>query len=280
MDIISDNMKITTKFFVLLSALIVVFCVALFLMTIHYASPRLADFQIWEIIYLYTPAISVVLLGKQVRHSIREAMAFDMQGVKKFCLYAVCAAVLFPCITLFLTYLFGNIIGFSEIGKITPELMPQPDAFIAVTYTLVMNLGLGLTIGALFALGGEVAWRGFFCKYISGHSYAKNVFTGLIWGVWNIPLIVLHQQNAQNLAFTIFVAICFYVVASFLLSNILAKTHSILATAAIMGIINCSSLIFIGGNLGNPLFVGASGLLPSLSLLILNLLLFFRYHSE
>jgi membrane protease YdiL (CAAX protease family) len=74
-----------------------------------------------------------------------------------------------------------------------------PDAPGAVLFlsNLGVNLTLGVLIGALSAAGEEIGWRGFMLTRLIEASVPRPVLvSGLVWGLWHLPLIVSGQYAA------------------------------------------------------------------------------------
>jgi len=64
---------------------------------------------------------------------------------------------------------------------------------------VVLLTGLGLALGgtlfALAALGEELGWRGLLLTELAPLGFWKlSLWTGLVWGIWHIPLILLGLQ--------------------------------------------------------------------------------------
>ena len=64
-----------------------------------------------------------------------------------------------------------------------------------VVFLLGFGLVLGRTLFALAALGEELGWRGLLLTELAPLGFWKlSLWTGLIWGIWHTPLILLGLQ--------------------------------------------------------------------------------------
>lgn len=57
---------------------------------------------------------------------------------------------------------------------------------------VINNLTVSVIMGALFALGEEIGWRGLLAAQLARrYSFAAtSLISGVIWGLWHVPLIV------------------------------------------------------------------------------------------
>lgn len=84
--------------------------------------------------------------------------------------------------------------------------------FITVLMTVIINFGIGL----VFSLGEEIGWRGFLTpKLYEKFGFTKTaIVSGLIWGVWHLPLVLFADYNDGSNAPT------WYLVCNFMVNII------------------------------------------------------------
>jgi membrane protease YdiL (CAAX protease family) len=71
---------------------------------------------------------------------------------------------------------------------------------------ILLGMGMQIIPRMLFALMEEFGWRGFLdpkLEYIGLRGIPRYIITGLIWGVWHIPLII--YTNYTSIALQIFI---------------------------------------------------------------------------
>jgi membrane protease YdiL (CAAX protease family) len=108
------------------------------------------------------------------------------------------------------------------------------------------SLLAGFTINGVFAFGEEFGWRGWLANELRplGTMWI-NVLTGVMWGIWYIPLILLGYNYAPDNAAGIPFMIAFCIAMSFLLFRARKLTSSILVPAILHGILNSFVGIFL-----------------------------------
>ena len=143
-------------------------------------------------------------------------------------------------------------------------------------FTFVNALIAGLTINALFAFGEEVGWRGYLLRALSGYSFfPRALLTGVIWGLWHAPLILLGHNYPSHPVLGIFMMVVFCVGLSPLLQYLRLKSRSVIAVAIAHGTLNAFAglpLLCLDGY--DELLTGVSGLAGFIVLAVSNLLLF------
>jgi uncharacterized protein len=66
-----------------------------------------------------------------------------------------------------------------------------------LTVSIGLNLTLGTAVGAIFAAGEEIGWRGYMLTRLIDAGVPRPVLvSGLIWASWHLPLIVSGQYAA------------------------------------------------------------------------------------
>lgn len=175
-------------------------------------------------------------------------------------------------------------VSFSSEGPAVVQMMQQlgkapgdgSGAALVMALTLASGLFAGISINALFALGEETGWRGYLHKQFSGKSFLFTaVLTGVIWGFWHAPMILLGHNYPQHPVAGVFMMVVFCVLITPTVQYFRIKSGSVIPAAIIHGTFNAVvnlSLMFIDSY--NDLVSGGSGLAGFIALAILDLGLF------
>ena len=122
--------------------------------------------------------------------------------------------------------------------------------------TVVSGLMSGITINAVFALGEEIAWRGFLLKEFKGKKFlVVALWIGIIWGLWHAPLTIAGHNFGTDYAGYPFVGILmmclFCVMMNCFLTLVTEKTRSIYPASFIHMINNNLSVGILLMNFGS-----------------------------
>lgn len=124
---------------------------------------------------------------------------------------------------------------------------PLPGWIIAVV-AFIQSVTYAPFINMFFALGEETGWRGWMTPFLAARMERKKalVLSGVIWGVWHWPVILLAGYNFGTgywgAPFTGALEMCLACVAlGILLSFLYEKTNSIWAPALAHGAINAAA---------------------------------------
>lgn len=122
---------------------------------------------------------------------------------------------------------------------------------------------------AVFIYGGEEewGWRGIMQPVLEKkfHYFLACLITGLVWGLWHIPLWFVEGSSQQNMPFVFFVSLA--IILSIFLAALYKKTKCIFACSVFLGLTNTLlSMFVIKLNIG-LIFGLAVMMLFSLSLL-------------
>ncbi len=120
---------------------------------------------------------------------------------------------------------------------ITAAVVPPLGLLVALT--LVQGTVAGLTINGLFAFGEEYGWRGVLADELRPLGRARaNLLTGVLWGLWHAPIIVLGHNYGPEWGWGILVMVTWTVPFSFVLAWSRELTGSVLAPAMLHGAFN------------------------------------------
>lgn len=188
-------------------------------------------------------------------------------------LTAAVAIVAVLAVAFCLAWLAGTL-GIPGAGHLSvPDGLPMSPA-VFVPIVIAQGILAGITINALFAFGEEYGWRGVLAEELRPLGAVRaNLVTGVLWGLWHAPAIVLLGHNyGAEWGWGIPVMVAWVTPFSFLLWRIRERTGSVLAPAMLHGAANGSlgmfAIIISGGNVLVALPVG---LLLALALAIVAL---------
>ena len=131
----------------------------------------------------------------------------------------------------------------------------------------------GYTINAVFAFGEELGWRGYLLKTLHNKKFLHvSLITGIVWGIWHFPLILLGHNYPQNPVAGVGMMIILCILLSPMMTYIVIKSKSVITAAIFHGSNNAIAgivILYIVG--GNDLTNGITGLAGFLALLLVNL---------
>lgn len=132
-------------------------------------------------------------------------------------------------------------------AQIAAQGLPIP-AWVIMLVAVIQCVTYAPFLNMFFALGEETGWRGWMTPFLAARMERKNalVLSGVIWGVWHWPIILLAGYNFGTgywgAPFTGALEMCLACVAlGILLSFLYEKTNSIWAPALAHGAINAAA---------------------------------------
>lgn len=139
---------------------------------------------------------------------------------------------------------------------------------------MVLVLGAvlaGWTFYGVFGLGEEYGWRGFLWDELRPLGIVNaNVLTGIIWGLWHMPLVMGAYTYGDVGWMGVVAIISFTISMSFILSALRQATDSVIPSAALHGMINgasyVSALIVLPGHV---LMGGLGGIVASFVMIVI-----------
>ncbi|MBK8445286.1 MAG: CPBP family intramembrane metalloprotease [Micropruina sp.] len=163
-----------------------------------------------------------------------------------------------------------------QVGRVSPgvDLNVLPPLAVLVPVTLVQGVLAGLTINGLFAFGEEYGWRGVLDRLLRPLGRVRAcLLTGVLWGLWHAPIIVLGHNYGAQWQWGIPVMVTWTVPFSFLLTWAKDRAGTVLAPAMLHGAFNgvagLFTLVVVGGSVLIALPVG---LLMAMTLTLLAIL--------
>ncbi|MBR6269707.1 MAG: CPBP family intramembrane metalloprotease [Bacteroidales bacterium] len=143
-------------------------------------------------------------------------------------------------------------------------------------FTLVSGLIAGITINGIMAFGEEVGWRGYLLRQFKGsHFMTASLLTGIIWGLWHAPLILLGHNYPTNPVAGVFMMIALCLVLTPMMQYFRLKSRSVIVSAIMHGTFNAVAGITIMYVIGyNEFLTGTTGLAGILTMLFVDFCLF------
>lgn len=138
-----------------------------------------------------------------------------------------------------------RLVGSMDADQVSALSAGTPPFGLLLLLALVGALIAGFTINGLFAFGEEFGWRGWLAdELLPLGAFWANVVTGVLWGLWHGPLILLgfNYPGYGRLGTAFMIAWC--VPLSFLLWRVRQVSGSVLGAAVLHGAINGFAGIF------------------------------------
>ena len=130
---------------------------------------------------------------------------------------------------------------FLELGQTSNEATGMIADLGSIGVPVVVLLGgfglvLGGTLFALVALGEELGWRGLLLTELAPLGFWKvSLVTGLVWGIWHAPLILLGLQFSNEPVIGIFLMTTATVVLAPLYTYLTVRARSVFAATFFHG---------------------------------------------
>jgi uncharacterized protein len=243
--------------------------------------------------FLYMPApLAAALIVERVAH--RKPLithTFDGFGRKlpRLLLTYVGVVAAMYLADLAFTFLLGNVLHVPGVGALTftgsgiianlRAALPvqaqanvtaakMPPALALYPIAVFAALTAGLSINGLFAFGEEYGWRGFLMDELRSLGPVRaNLLTGVMWGLWHAPLILLGFNYGPDRLLGILMMCAFTTPLAFIFWYARDYTGSLLAPALLHGAFNAFAgffLLFVAGR--QPLIAAPVGLVGALAL--------------
>lgn len=253
-------------------------------------------YTIFSTSYMLLPLICAIVLQivtsrkSHVRVSLRET------GLLRFKIkWSWLVAWVFPIVIVLITIFVNSLLPNCEFNKDLSSMIPMDNVpeeqkamasmmmnptFMIVT-TIISGLLAGATVNALFAFGEEYGWRNYLVSALREKKFVfASIFTGIVWGLWHFPLILLGHNYPQHRVAGVFMMVIFCVLLSFVELYFVLKAKSVYPAAIFHGTINAVAglnVLLIKG--GNDLLNGAAGLsgFIVISIIIIVICLFDKY---
>lgn len=131
---------------------------------------------IWAL--MWSVAVSSIICRLVLREGIRD-VSFRLGGIRT--LAFVAAAIVFPLVVGFIAYGIAWTTGLATFTA-PPRGFPTQ---------LLLTATIGVALSAISATGEELGWRGYLLTRLIDAGVPRPVLvSGVIWGLWHVPLIV------------------------------------------------------------------------------------------
>ncbi|HEX7603445.1 MAG TPA: CPBP family intramembrane glutamic endopeptidase [Polyangiaceae bacterium] len=101
------------------------------------------------------------------------------------------AAYLVPAGCAASTYGLAWLVGGVHFAPPPPHAGSHLGPAVRWLVAIAVNGTLGVLIGAVFALGEELGWRGYLVpRLVAGKVARPLLVSGVVWGLWHVPLIL------------------------------------------------------------------------------------------
>ena len=157
---------------------------------------------VFLMISMWGPGIAAILTTLFVEKKPFTSLRINTLGKKSFYLWAWLLPPLLTVCTLFSTLILrtGELdLSFSMMREAlaqVPAGTKVPQVEMVVILQIFFALSLAPLINVLFALGEELGWRGFLLpRLLPLGQWRAIILSGLIWGFWHAPVIVLYGHN-------------------------------------------------------------------------------------
>ena len=154
----------------------------------------IASSTLWIPALMWAPAAAAVVARLMLREGFAD-VSFRFGGRRTWKM--ILLAVIFPIIVGLVAYGIAWATGLAQFVPIQPvEWLASliGDTASPVTVFVVMlalTATIGTIFGALTAAGEEIGWRGYMLTRLIDAGVPRPVLvSGLIWGLWHVPLIV------------------------------------------------------------------------------------------
>jgi membrane protease YdiL (CAAX protease family) len=252
------------------------------------------SYTIFAAIYMFFPAFSTIIL--QILNKDKPFRNLNVSfRFNKWFIIAGIVPIIYGFITLGINLLFPNISFTTNyeglLSTLTTEqselAMQQLFRFPPIVFMLIsiiQSLIAGSTINAFFAFGEELGWRGYLLKELKAQKFMTvSLITGIVWGLWHFPLILIGHNYPQYPIAGIGMMIIWCVLLSPVMSYITIKSKSVITASIFHGCLNAFAgfvLFYIVG--GNNLTNGVTGAAGFIALIIVNFAfyLFDKYISK
>jgi membrane protease YdiL (CAAX protease family) len=231
----------------------------------------------WIMARMFAPAAASVVARLVLREGFAD-VSFRFGGRRT--LKAIGLALVFPIVIGLVAY---GVAWATALARFDPQplgLVPSIVGDTASPITIFVVIlawaaTVGSIIGALSAAGEEIGWRGYMLTRLIDAGMPRPVLaSGLIWGLWHIPLILAGVYVAGSSP--VVSAMLFMITVTsigFVFARVRLETGSIWPAIALHGAWNsiiqgAFDPVTVGTGAGATLWVGEAGILTALALVV------------
>ncbi len=151
------------------------------------------------------------------------------------------------------------------------DLIARVPGWLFLVIGLLAAVLAACTVNLPFMLGEELGWRGYLYQATAEWPSLKRVlFTGMVWGLWHAPLILMGHNYPNYPIAGIGLMVVFCTLLAFLFDWSRTRTHAVWGPCILHGIINGSAglfAVFAWG--GHPLVASPVGVAGFVGLAVL-----------
>ena len=141
---------------------------------------------LWIFAYMWSVALSSIIARLVQREGFAD-VSFRLSGRRA--LIWIVIGLLFPQVVGFVAF------GFAWLTGLAPFVAP-PGGFWK---GLLVASTIGTAVGVVAAAGEEIGWRGYLViRLIDAGVQRPVLVSGVIWGLWHVPLIVTGVIYAEH----------------------------------------------------------------------------------
>jgi uncharacterized protein len=201
---------------------------------------------------------------RPLMHDTLSALA---SGWKRVLVISTAISLAVYVVNLALVALLGNLLDLRGVGSLISRqaqlvanlaaMLPgqavaqgtgssMPPVWALYIIGLFLGVLAGATINGLFGFGEEYGWRGVLMDELRPLGVVRaNILTGILWGLWHVPLILLGFHFGQQRFLGVLVMCLWVTPFSFLLWRAREYSGSVIAPAIIHGAFNGSAGFFL-----------------------------------
>jgi membrane protease YdiL (CAAX protease family) len=248
------------------------------------------------LLYMPGPALATLIIQKGIyKHSLK-SYGLTISNISNARLMLIPAiflgfvAIYLAVLTLSGTFfpgygelLFSEEFIMNEIQKAVPQKLDEgalnlPESpYVLFGLIIIAGIFAGFSLNLPVMLGEELGWRGLLAEETRPLGFWKsNLLIGLIWGIWHAPVILLGHNYPSYPWLGILVMCGFTISLSFVMSYLRYKVKTVLAPAALHGMINGSVgiyTLFVADK--HELLSNIAGAAGILALLLVSLVIYF-----
>src|SRR5215217_977837 len=233
---------------------------------------------LWILGRMFAPAAASVVSRLVLREGFAD-VSFRLGGRRTWKM--ILLALVFPIIIGLVAYSVAWATGLAQFdpepsaglfARFASEITSSPAMVFVIM--LILTTFIGVFPNAFFAAGEEIGWRGYMLtRLIDAGVHRPVLVSGLIWGLWHIPLVLAGAYVAGSSPIVSAVLLMVSVTSSgFVIARMRLETGSIWPAIALHGAWN--SIIqgafdpVMGTGAGATLWVGEAGILTALALVV------------
>ncbi|MFE4710143.1 type II CAAX prenyl endopeptidase Rce1 family protein [Paenibacillus sp. NPDC056722] len=142
--------------------------------------------EIYVLFLMWTPGLASIFTRLILREDISD-ISLKIGG--KRTLKTLPFILLFPVVIGLVGYGIAWITGLVQFD--TPDTFIKAPPAVIFTGLLLVQMVLGTALGVISSVGEELGWRGYMLtRLIDARVPQPILISGLIWGVWHLPLIL------------------------------------------------------------------------------------------